>query len=108
MAQSIKLGNDTFLDAQGVNGYKGSLDSSDNLDNMYMRHHSGTYFLGANVQNSPANYCMMIMIGTGESNVSIAFQLIVSGSYLYSRVRSGSGSSFSWAAWKRVAMSTWT
>lgn len=55
MAQSIKLGNDTFLDAQGINGYKGSLDSSDNLDNMYMRHHSGIYYLGANVQNSPAS-----------------------------------------------------
>ena len=107
MAQSIKLGNNTFLDAQGINGYKGSLDSSDNLDNMYMRHHSGTYYLGENVKNAPANYCMMIMIGTGEGNGS-AFQLVVSLNYLYSRMRSGSGSSYSWLAWRRVAMSTWT
>lgn len=99
MAQSIKLGSDTYLDAQGVNGYKGSLDSSDNLDNMYMRHHSGIYYLGANVQNSPANYCMMIMIGTGETNASIAFQLVQSYTKIYIRRRAGSGSTYTWSAW---------
>lgn len=99
MAQSIKLGSNLFLDAQGVNGYKGSLSSSDNLDNMYMRHHSGIYYIGADVQNAPANYCMMVMIGTGESNASIAFQLVQSYSKIYIRRRTGSGSTYTWSAW---------
>lgn len=99
MAQSIKLGSDLFLDAQGVNGYKGPLTSSDNLDNMYMRHHSGVYYIGANVQNAPANYCMMLMIGTGEENASIAFQLVQGYSKIYIRRRAGSGSTYTWSAW---------
>lgn len=99
MAQSIKLGSDTYLDAQGVNGYKGTLTSSDDLDDMYMRHHSGIYYIGENVQNAPANFCMMVMIGTGEANASIAFQLVQSYAKIYIRRRSGSGSTYTWGAW---------
>lgn len=99
MAQSIKLVSDIYLDAQGVNGFKGILTSVDDLNELYMRHHSGIYYIGADVQNAPANYCMMVMIGTGESNASIAFQLVQSYSKIYIRRRAGSGSTYTWSAW---------
>lgn len=98
MAQSIKLGNDVYLDASGVDGIKATLTSG-NLDDYYGTHKSGIYYLGAAQSaftNAPAGWAALIVCSVG----AVSFQLV----YRYNGiwVRDRSGSPATWQAWRKA------
>lgn len=99
MAQSIKLGNDVYLDASGVDGIKATLTSGD-LDDYYGIHKSGTYYLGAtqtDFTNAPTGWAGMIVCSVG----GVSFQIVWNGTGIYYRARSGNPAS--WGDWIRAS-----
>lgn len=100
----LKLDDNLMLDAVSIGGYKKTLTSSDDLDTMYTRAQSGMYYCASSVQNCPANYCLMLMVATGSDSNSVVMQVVFSSQYIYTRLRSGSGTNFHWNDWKKVAL----
>ena len=99
MAQSIKLGSDTYLDASGVDGIKAILTSGD-LNDYYGIHKSGVYYLNASASsfsNCPQGYSTLL-VSSGTSGG--AQQMIVHRSGVWYRDRSGSP--VTWSHWFKI------
>lgn len=99
MAQSIKLGNDLFLDASGVDGIKAVLTSGD-LNDYYGVHKSGVYHLNATASafsNCPQGYSVLFVY---SGNLGFGAQMIYSRSGIWYRDRSGSP--VNWSDWFKV------
>ena len=74
-----------------------TLTSNDNLNNLYNESDSGWYSLQANVQNAPANWCRMLVIGgAGCAQIVITATEII--------IRMYTGSPLAWTTWRRAAM----
>lgn len=95
---SIKLDENTYLDAQNIAGFKGTI-SSGNLNDYRYRYQSGMYYVGSGVTNAPADYGMMIMISTATTGNGVCRQLYIIGGSIYSRSYTGSGSTYTWSSW---------
>lgn len=100
MAQSIKLGNDIFIAASGVDGNKGIITSGDDLDNYWGPRNAGLWVVNAtasDVSNCPLSYCGLIVIALGQSGAN---QLAFSSSGIFKR--SKVGATPTWTEWKSV------
>lgn len=99
MAQSIKFGNDTYLDAGGVDGIKAVLTNGD-LNDYYGIHKSGVYYLNGSASsfsNCPQGYStLLVFSGTSGG----AQQMIVHRSGIWYRDRSGSP--VTWSHWFKL------
>lgn len=93
MAQSIKLGNDTYLDASGIVGIKGVLSGAANIDSMSTAQTAGVYYLN-NVSTAPVTYGTLIIIAAYTTPNLAAFQILISGNAIYVRQNYGS-----WGGW---------
>lgn len=98
MAQSIKFGNDTYLDASSIAGIKDTLTSGD-LNDYYGTHKSGMYYLGAAdsaFSNAPAGWAALIVCSVEGAS----FQLV----YRYNGIwiRSRTGSPATWQDWRKI------
>ena len=100
MPKSIKLVNDTYIDASGVVGIRGVI-SSGNLNDYGQSKDAGMWYVLNGVTNSPSNYCMLIVVAGYNSDNSVAIQLIVGQGSMWTRRRVGSGTSYSWEPWYR-------
>lgn len=99
MAQSIRFGNDTYLDASGVDGIKATLTSGD-LNDYYGIHKSGIYYLGATqsaFSNAPTGWAALIVCSVG----AVAFQVVWNNDGLFYRARTGNPAS--WSVWKNAS-----
>lgn len=104
MAQSIKLGNDTFLDITGICGtVRDNLPLNANLNNYYGRHKDGIYYIGdiTNMQNAPIDYSMLLVMTRPDGNFTIQVIFYCLGR-IYIRYRVSNGT---WTAWKYVSLS---
>ena len=95
MAQSIKLGNDLYIARSGVAGVKGLLGSGDNLNDYWMVHQSGIYYLSSGVTNSPVNYTFCYVCGSGESASAPCIQVVFAQNAIYTRSRYTQ----TWSSW---------
>lgn len=98
MAQSIKLGNDVYLAAEGIDGIKAVLTSGD-LDDYYGVHKAGVYHLNAGASafsNAPTGYAVLLCYA---GNSSFSGQMVVHGSTIYARERTGNP--VAWTHWYR-------
>lgn len=93
MAKSIKLGSDTYLAAAGVDGIKGTITSSTDLDSMYSVHDSGLYRVNGATLAGSAKWGMMIIVA--ESGFAI--QWFTQASHQLVRVYQSS----TWSNWYR-------
>ena len=99
MAQSIKLGNDVYLAAEGIDGIKGQLTSGD-LNDYYGVHKAGAYYLAASASafsNCPQGYSILIVL---SSNYGFGGQLLYNRSGIWYRDRSGSP--LNWSHWFKI------
>lgn len=100
--KSIKFENDTYLDARGVDGNKGTITSGDDLDNYWGPRKAGLWVVNttrSEVANCPLSYSGLIVIAIGQSG---AQQMIFNHTGIYYRDRTGSGSSIAWSTWRCI------
>ena len=100
MAQSIKLGNNVYLDASGVDGNKGTITSGDDLNNYWGPRKAGLWVVNttsSNVSNCPLSYSGLIVIAIGQSG---AQQILFNHTGICFRDRTGSPAS--WSHWFKV------
>lgn len=94
MAKSIKLGSDTYLDASGIDGVKGTIMSGDLNDYIGMRY-AGIWYIGVTataITNCPVGYGMLI--------VGPSIQLAIGKWEMY--FRGYTGNPLTWSVWHKV------
>ena len=99
MAQSIKLGNDVYLDASGVDGIKATLTSG-NLNDYYGIHKSGVYYLNASASsfsNCPQGYSTLFVYSGTSGGTQ---QMIVHRTGVW--YRGQSGTPLKWSHWFKL------
>ena len=105
MAKSIKLGSDTYLDASGIVGIRGTIRSG-NLDDYRTKQQSGWWYIATSntaITNCPAgaSYSHLCVVTTSNGvDTDAVNQVIVNLNGIWYRTRSGSP--IRWSHWFKL------
>lgn len=100
MAQSIKLGNNVFLDVAGIDGVvKQTLTGNADIDALITSHDSGVYYC-SNTSTTPAAYGMLVLMSAGAGS-GAAYHVFISSTAnaIYVRYRSNN----TWGSWYKFS-----
>ena len=92
-SQSIDLGGTFYIDASGVVGIRGSLGSTDDVNDFRMLQHAGTWYCSS-AQNAPTTYGMLTVASGGSGG--LCYQTFASSSQIiYTRIYTNGA----WGSW---------